>query len=186
MDEDASGRGEQGSPPAPDAAGFDPMAVGYGLPYLVHCLRADIAYARRHEEPLSLIVLALDHVGDIEQTVGQGAADGALEAVGMVVRRESRTEDMVARIDERTFGVTCRSTPGEAAWFLANRLRQAVESAAFAHDGQELPLTVSLGVVSLASDDVDAESFIASAVGMLGEAAEDGGNRVKSRPPPGV
>ena len=128
---------------------FDGLTGLYSIEYFEHQMRSEMAYALRHDMPLSLILIAVDYVEDLTKAFGAEARDRILLRVADQVREHVRTEDVLARYGLSMLALLFRGTPLEAAAFLGTRIRQSVESAALAHKGMELPITVSLGVATL-------------------------------------
>jgi diguanylate cyclase (GGDEF)-like protein len=88
-----------------------------------------------------------------------------------------RTEDVLARYGGEEFAVICREIGVEGATALGERLRVAVESHCFEHDGQVIAVTVSVGVAVGQKID-DTHALIAAADAAMYDAKRAGRNRV--------
>lgn len=75
----------------------------------------------------------------------------------------------------------CRSTPVIAAASLAERVRAETASMRFVHDGQTIPVSVSVGVAMSKADDT-VEALIERTDKALYRAKESGRNRVVAAP----
>ena len=109
--------------------------------------------ARRHEQPLSLIMLDLDHFKDINDRLGHIAGDEVLTQIGDLLPETLRTSDQSFRYGGEEFAIILPQTDHEAAFQVAERLQTALRETAFECDAGEIKLTGSFGVASLESDD---------------------------------
>ena len=100
-----------------------------------------------------------------------------LAGVARVMTSTIRTEDVLARYGGEEFSVICREIEPDGAHALGERLRGAIESERFEHDGQIIPVTVSVGVVVGRKID-DTNAFIAAADAAMYDAKRAGRNRV--------
>jgi two-component system, cell cycle response regulator len=114
-----------------------------------------LSMARRYGTDVSLIVADLDYFKRINDTFGHQAGDEALIAVARVLLEMTRTEDTVARIGGEEFAVLLPDTNRLGAAVLAERTRAAVERERVLADGQVLQLTLSIGVASYGTEQVD-------------------------------
>src|SRR5690606_15828104 len=102
----------------------------------------------RHELPLSLLMLDVDHFKRINDTHGHPAGDHVLQRLAATVMASLRTEDAFCRVGGEEFAVIMRDCTEAEAMQLAERLRRLVASTQFVYGGQALPVTISLGVSS--------------------------------------
>lgn len=162
-----------------DAALRDALTKAYNRKYFLDQLETEIAYARRHRTPLSLVMFDVDHFKRINDTYGHLAGDFVLTKLAKISMATVRTEDIFARYGGEEFCVICRGVPLPNAGTLGERLRVVVESTAFEHEGKAIPVTISVGVA--ASPDLPVENaaqLIAGADEALYEAKRGGRNRV--------
>ncbi len=144
-------------------------------------LEDEIERARRYHQPLSLLVLDLDHFKAINDTYGHAAGDEVLKAVASSLGRSIRKVDLAARYGGEEFVVIVPMTPAAGALVLAERLRALVaeERVTVSTEGgaQSIAVTVSIGVAALESGQ-GAEAFFTAADGALYSAKHGGRNRV--------
>ncbi|WP_152221819.1 GGDEF domain-containing protein [Pseudomonas sp. SCB32] len=137
-------------------------------------LTREVEVARRHLQPLSVLMLDLDHFKQINDVHGHSIGD---DAVAAVIKASLRNVDMVFRFGGEEFLVLLSNTPGSSAAQVGERLRRAVEELHLAIDGKGLPLSISLGCASLnAGESVD--DLLRRADNALYEAKRDGRNRL--------
>ena len=86
---------------------------------------------------------------------------------------------MLARFGGEEFTVLCRGSDQKGATVVAERLRSTVEQRKFTFGGQDIPVTISLGVAAIPESGVnDHAAFLAAADKALYEAKRTGRNRV--------
>jgi diguanylate cyclase (GGDEF)-like protein/PAS domain S-box-containing protein len=136
-------------------------------------LREAIDGARESNEPLSPVLIDIDHFKAINDRHGHPVGDRVLVETAARLRGVSRTEDHVARIGGEEFAWLLPSTSSDAAEQAAERARRLVQRSAFAGSDS---VTVSLGVCGL-NDARDAEELYQLADAALYRAKANGRNR---------
>jgi diguanylate cyclase (GGDEF)-like protein/PAS domain S-box-containing protein len=135
------------------------------------------ARALRHDEPLPLAMLDLDHFKALNDTHGHAAGDLALQAFAAACKECLRAYDLFARIGGEEFAVLLvDSTPDEALTIL-ERLREAVGAIELEVEDATLRFTVSLGLTTLAPGG-SLEGALAEADRALYRAKRAGRNRI--------
>jgi len=133
--------------------------------------------ARRHEQPLSLMLLDIDHFKRINDAYGHQAGDAVLAQVATTIQLALRTEDVLGRWGGEEFLAVLRDTDLDAAVGLAERLRTTVADVAIAlPDGSHTNVTISIGVSAGTRETTDER--IALSDRALYAAKEGGRNRV--------
>lgn len=112
-------------------------------------LQREIELARRHMQPLSLLMLDIDHFKRVNDTHGHGAGDDVLKAVAASIKNQLRNVDMVFRYGGEEFLILLSNTSREAAALVGERLRCAAQAEDYPADGRTVELTVSLGCSTL-------------------------------------
>jgi diguanylate cyclase (GGDEF)-like protein len=83
-----------------------------------------LANAHRHDLPLALLMLDIDHFKRINDSLGHEAGDRALEALGRLLHEALRASDVAARIGGEEFCLLLPGSDAGAAQQLDQRLRQ--------------------------------------------------------------
>ena len=138
-------------------------------------LAEEFLRARRYGEPLSLIVLDVDRFKSYNDSFGHLAGNGVLRELAEVLRGHARETDLVARFGGEEFALILPHTEAAEAVTLAERLRAALEEAAWSAPYQ---ITASLGVCALTPEMADADALVACADAAMYRAKAGGRNRV--------
>ncbi len=138
--------------------------------------------ALRSGQPLSLIVLDVDHFKLYNDNLGHAAGDLCLQKVAAALQsRALRTTDLAARYGGEEFVLLFAETTLDTAVALAESIRAHVESLHLPHPRSPTSewLTVSIGVASIVPTQLDRiEQFFVAADRMMYAAKEGGRNRV--------
>lgn len=140
-------------------------------------LLREVELARRNLQPLSVLMLDLDHFKQINDKHGHSAGDEALQAVAATLKDQLRNVDMVFRYGGEEFLVLLSGTGREAAGLVGERLRHAVLELQCLAQGRPIELSISLGCASLLPGE-SAESLLRRADSALYIAKRDGRNRL--------
>jgi len=143
-------------------------------------MAAELNHAVRYGGPVSVVMMDLDHFKRINDTYGHQAGDKVLREVAKLLRRLSRSSDVVARYGGEEFVMVLPHTGKQQAVEAAQRLRQAVESLRVWWAGvpEPLTITISCGVTSVRLGEDNAASVLARADRRLYQAKAEGRNRV--------
>lgn len=109
-------------------------------------LQHEIAVARRHQSPLSLLVIDIDHFKSVNDTLGHARGDAALCSLVQHIQAFLRDTDELFRFGGEEFVVMLNSTNQDGAERVAERIRHAVDMAEHDLGGATLHMTVSIGV----------------------------------------
>jgi diguanylate cyclase (GGDEF)-like protein len=126
--------------------------------------------ARRHDQPISVVIVDIDNFKGINDRYGHAAGDRALRELADAIRSEARTSDLVARLGGDEFVVLMPMTAPDGARRFAERLRQRRTRVA------SKPLTVSMGLAAAAGAEVDIGTLLSEADRMLYAAKAAGRN----------
>ncbi|WP_095130150.1 GGDEF domain-containing protein [Pseudomonas sp. Irchel s3h14] len=140
-------------------------------------LQREIEMSRRHLQPLSLLMLDIDHFKRINDNHGHSAGDDVLKAVAASIKNQLRNVDMVFRFGGEEFLILLSNTSREAAAMVGERLRFAVQAEDYLADGHAIELTVSLGCSTLLPGE-SADSLLRRADSALYVAKREGRNRL--------
>ena len=126
----------------------------------------------------ALVLLDIDHFKRLNDTLGHPAGDDALLHVAGILRRETRSGDVPARVGGEEFALWLPGTTLESASRLAERVRRALESSTWTWQGTPWRLTASFGVAHWGETTQQVDNLMQHADGALYAAKEGGRNRV--------
>ena len=160
-------------------ATMDPLTGAYNRRTFHEIAEREMARARRAGQPLSLVMLDIDHFRAINDKHGLRVGDEVLQRFTDVVRAALRKEDMLVRYGGEEFVELLPEVPGPGAVVVAGRIRRAVAGAPIEAAGESFPLTVSLGVAArLDEGPGSVDELLERASSALALAKERGRNRV--------
>ena len=133
--------------------------------------------AARGGRELAAAMLDIDKFKNINDTYGHGVGDEVIRAVAARVRAAVRHADVLGRYGGEEFAVVLPDHDGNAAE-LAERMRAAVAAAPVETPAGPVPVTISVGLAGLTSDDDTLDQLLARADHALYQAKESGRNRV--------
>jgi two-component system, cell cycle response regulator len=129
-----------------EGALHEPLTGLYNRRHFQERLASELAACQRHQHPLSLLLIDIDHFKKVNDAHGHLAGDEALKMIAHVMQGALRREDVLARYGGEEFVVLARETPVAGGKSLGERIRKAVERSRLSWEGQHLALTVSIGV----------------------------------------
>ncbi|MFQ5994052.1 MAG: diguanylate cyclase [Acidiferrobacterales bacterium] len=139
----------------------------------------DLAAAKRRGDEVSLIRLDIDDLKPIYTKYGDDKGDRILVWLAKILAQETRTEDTLARIGGGAFAIITPTAGRLDAAVLCERLRSAVNSRPFTHDGVSITVSASLGLVTFGRDRGETiEDLLALAERRVAAAKVAGGNRL--------
>lgn len=146
--------------------------------HFLELLEKEIARALRHARPLALAIIDVDLFKRINDEYGHIAGDGVLRQIAEILRHHVRGEDIAARIGGEEFAVLLPEAEPADAHTFAERLREAIASAAFAAGGVAQRITISIGLAELTESRSDRSTLMRAADAALYQAKDSGRNRV--------
>jgi len=140
-------------------------------------LQHAIALSQRHQQPLAVLYLDLDHFKEINEKYGHELGDKLLISLSNRMKDALRDVDTLARIGGDEFVAVVLDVRGpESCCQLAERILKACTDP-ISIDGQLLHVTASIGVTIYPQDEADAEQLIRHADRAMFEAKQAGKNR---------
>ena len=143
-------------------------------------LAADFSRARRYGEPLSLLLLDIDHFKQTNDTWGHAAGDALLQALSQILSHRCRETDVVARLGGDEFAFLLYHTDLRSGAVFAEELLRIVNAHRFEYQGQPLRAGLSIGLACSADGVNSIEGLYGAADMALYEAKRNGRNRVAS------
>ena len=160
-------------------ATIDPLTGAYNRRTFHEIAERELSRARRAGQPLSIIMVDIDHFRAVNDKHGHRLGDEVLKRFAEIVRTALRQEDMLVRYGGEEFLVLLPDVPGPGAVIVAGRIRRAVADEPLVIGGLSLPLTASLGVAARLDEGPESiEGLLARADSALSLAKQRGRDRV--------
>jgi diguanylate cyclase (GGDEF)-like protein len=126
----------------------------YNRRYFMNRAGEEIERSLRHQEPLSVLMLDIDNFKQFNDTYGHATGDRVLQTVARAMKDVLRTSDICSRHGGEEFAVLLPSTPGDKAYFVAERVRRTLSGTRYTGLGlpPEVNITLSVGVATCPRD----------------------------------
>lgn len=160
------------------AALKDPLTGVNNRTAMNSALIRETELARRHDTPLSLIVMDIDRFKKINDRFGHLAGDYVLKTVADAITYCTRSSDILFRSGGEEFVILLSNTKRQGAMMLAERIRSTIESYEYIYGDHKIAVTASLGIATFKKGD-NSESLFEKADSALYAAKSEGRNCVK-------
>lgn len=161
----------------------DELTGAYNRRYLKERMDEEFYRVKRTGRPFSIVVFDIDLFKNINDIYGHYAGDSVLVEFVRFLQSRLRKSDLVARLGGDEFLVLLPDTTSGRAYFLVERLRQALEEIRFHHnkDGiaAENPVTISAGIACCPEHGESAEILFTLADRALYDAKKSGRNATR-------
>ena len=141
-------------------------------------MRRELDLSAREHREFALVYMAFDAFGDKVLAHGGAAQDRICEAMGRLLRGNTRAMDASCRIDEHHFAVLLSGVGLATAHSRMEGLRRQCATQIVMLDGIELSFTVAMGVASFPHTAHGHDELVAACTAALAEARRRGGNTV--------
>lgn len=128
----------------------------------------------------SFIMLDIDHFKKVNDTYGHECGDLVIQSVSQTLLEQTRDYDIIGRLGGEEFGILLPQTHLKEAQEVAERIRQKVETTRIFYNGQEIRVTVSLGLIRNHGVIEDFNTLVVLGDKCLYKAKQTGRNRVVS------
>ncbi len=140
-------------------------------------IKEELERWRRFKNPLSLVMIDIDHFKRINDNYGHAAGDKALKVIAKLLAQKTRKTDYLARYGGEEFVLIMPGVSAETAKLTVDKLRVFVESSGFHFKGEPVTITVSCGISDFCEGD-SSENVFERADKALYQAKNAGRNQV--------
>ena len=138
-----------------------------------------LAQAKRSQQPISMLMMDLDHFKKVNDQHGHLVGDACLQHAALRMQQRMRSNDLLVRFGGEEFAAVLCDTPKSGAMDLAEQLRADLASHPCLHQGLSIDLSLSIGVYTLTpGPNSDREQLLRHADQALYQAKAAGRNRV--------
>jgi len=156
----------------------DPLTGLYNRRYMQEFLERELHSSRRKHRPLAVMMLDLDHFKHYNDKFGHSTGDQALVAVGEMLLRSVRAEDIACRYGGEEFILILPECSLQQAVARAEEIRKRFKEYRTQPDHQALDLTFSIGVAAFDETTDRVDLLLKFADDALYEAKRAGRDRV--------
>jgi diguanylate cyclase (GGDEF)-like protein/PAS domain S-box-containing protein len=156
----------------------DPLTGLYNRRYLYQRLEQEFARARRESQPISFVMVDIDHFKNVNDTFGHNAGDIVLQKLATQLLSRTRIGDIVCRYGGEEFLVVLPNITAEKAYEIAERWRKLFLGATMPLEYTDVKATVSCGISVFPVHGNTSAELIDTADKALYHAKQAGRNRV--------
>jgi diguanylate cyclase (GGDEF)-like protein len=128
---------------------------------------------------MSVLLLDIDHFKKVNDTYGHHAGDEVLVRIAQLLSGMARHGDTVARFGGEEFAALLPETNRLGAAVMGQRIRAVIEKEEIVVEGRQIAITVSIGVATLAAEEVESiDQLLNIADRRLYLAKNNGRNRI--------
>jgi len=134
--------------------------------------------SKRYGNPLSLLIIDIDHFKKINDTYGHEAGDLVLKSFADILKKTIRQSDLPARLGGEEFVLLMPNTTLQQGKVVAERIRVSFQNSLIVYEEKEIRATLSGGLASFKSGIENVDDLIRMADEALYKAKELGRNRI--------
>ena len=165
------------------AAVHDPLTGLWNRGAILDLLKKEVSRRRRTKDALGVVMADIDHFKKINDTYGHQTGDAVLQEVTRRLAGNVRPYDSVGRYGGEEFLIVFPGCNAPDLAIAAERLRQSIADQTIETSAGQIPVTLSLGVVSMEQGEkepLDCETCVRYADEALYAAKARGRNRVET------
>jgi diguanylate cyclase (GGDEF)-like protein len=158
----------------------DGLTRTYNKRFLLESLDRELLRCRRRGLKLSVLMMDIDHFKKVNDTWGHLAGDTVLTEFASRAGSVLQGDEVLARYGGEEFALVVPDADLEEAAQIAENIRQVILNAPVLFDGEQIPITVSIGVAEFSADAaINSIGLLDSADRMLYLAKSSGRNQVQ-------
>jgi diguanylate cyclase (GGDEF)-like protein/PAS domain S-box-containing protein len=156
----------------------DPLTGARNRRYFIDHVNLELKRSRRHDLPLAVFLLDIDHFKSVNDTYGHDIGDEVLIKLVDSCHMQLRETDMFGRFGGEEFAAALIQTDLEGAKLVCERLRERIKKLSFRTQKGELSISVSIGLTMLNADDLSIDTVLKRADDALYRAKNGGRDQV--------
>jgi diguanylate cyclase (GGDEF)-like protein len=158
----------------------DRVTGAYTFTETLQVLTQELSHAQRIGEPLSILLLEIEHFHQLTDTHGQAGIDIILGSVAERMRETLRVYDKICRLSPQTFLIVLPACSRQAAQRAAERLRVALTELPYSVFDRDVLVTASFGIAENSKGLGDAQALLRAAKEDLAKAMRAPGEHGKA------
>jgi diguanylate cyclase (GGDEF)-like protein len=158
----------------------DGLTELFTAPYLNETCTRELKRCRRFDRPVSLLLLDIDALRELNASFGQQMGDSVLRATARVISNSLREYDLPARLAGGLFAVLLPETDLAQAQIVAERIRRSTAEHTYEVPGsvEHARATLSIGATVVDGQTATAAQLFDAAQSALAMAKREGGNQI--------
>jgi diguanylate cyclase (GGDEF)-like protein len=161
-----------------DQANRDSLTGLYNRRYVDATLERELQRCRREGQPLSIVIIDVDHFKHINDTFGHQAGDEVLKMLASLLNDHVRASDVACRYGGEEFLVLFPAVTADVALKRVENWREAFAATGILFGKSDIPATISAGIATFPQHGESGEELIRRADLALYRAKHAGRNRV--------
>lgn len=158
----------------------DPASKLYHRRFMEEVLERELSRCLRHDLPLTLILVRIDHFDTAAITWSPTISAMVLQDLGKILHTSIRREDFACRYSDDTFGLILPQAASQHMKLRAEQMRLKVKSGVKTpYQDDILGVTVSMGVAGYPEHGQNGQALLNAASVALELAQHNGGDRVE-------
>jgi diguanylate cyclase (GGDEF)-like protein len=141
-------------------------------------LRREADLSSREQREFAIVSVSIDGMDQIRETYGADSCERVVEALGRLLKANTRAMDSPCRLGGDRFTVLLSGVGLATAHSRMEHLRKACSQHIVAFNGQQIPFTVSMGVASFPHTAGSVEELMRSADRAMAVSRAKGGNHL--------
>ena len=132
----------------------------YNQRFLNMTLNQKIKEQKRYNTPFTILFIDVDHFKKVNDSSGHLVGSSVLVEIGKLIERSVRGSDFAFRYGGDEFIALLSHTKADSATIVAERIRKEIEAEKFFVSGEEVKVTVSIGIAGYPENASSAEEII--------------------------
>ncbi|TQV87635.1 sensor domain-containing diguanylate cyclase [Aliikangiella coralliicola] len=157
-------------------AEYDSLTGLYNRRVFFELAQKAIAYSKRYEQSLTVLVFDIDHFKNINDLYGHPAGDKVLADFGKFCLSCARESDILARIGGEEFAIVMPNTDLAQVTLWTQKFFDELSKLEIQLDQKKVSVSVSVGIASLSNENSDFNDLIKAADHALYDAKKSGRN----------
>ena len=167
-----------------DLSRIDPLTGLFNRGQIYPSLDLEVRRTRRSTRGFSLLMIDLDGLKAVNDSLGHQRGDEVLRALGRTIRNSIRTVDSAYRYGGDEFLVLLPETDFAGAFVVAEKIRSDAEEMGLRLEAEGTVTSVSIGLVSHPEDGGTADELVRAADRAMYNAKSLGKNQISGYPRP--
>jgi diguanylate cyclase (GGDEF)-like protein len=159
---------------------IDPLTGVHNKRFMTEFLSREAERSHRTKKNFAIVLVDLDNFGQVNEKYGESSGDSVLKEIAAVIRRGTRSFDLVGRYGGEEFLIIIPEIAAkQTAVDVAERIRRSIAShVCFFPAGEKFSMTASFGVACMGEDGTSPEDLLVKVGERMFRAKREGRNRV--------